>query len=108
MASQMQVIFPERIKGAGLASGGPYHASDFVEETFFNRGTHSVTAERVYTHSIEFSEKKRADGTIGDLDLLKDVPVYIWSGNNDTVISPIYHEALNLFYTNYESNIVYN
>ena len=75
---------------------------------YFYQTIDEVSKETVADFCIDKAETMLADGLIADLANLKNQPVYIGSGEFDTTVPLKYQEATNLFYQNYEANIVYD
>lgn len=88
ISHQLGTIFSGTIKGQILACGGM--AFDGYEDV---------------DGAIEIVDDYSTDGDIDSTDNLDGYPVYIWSGEEDTVIPPANQEEQEEFYDNYDASV---
>jgi predicted esterase len=107
MATNLNVVFSDTFKGAGLISGGPYMAEKYYPfgglSTPLNE--YDRNAETLAPKIIADAIENNADGLIDPLSNLSNMPIYIMSNKEDTTVPPQMHNAQRLFYENFGANI---
>jgi poly(3-hydroxybutyrate) depolymerase len=103
---QMHVAHSATFKGAAIYAGGVYYCA-------LGNIVTALTAcggEGLYAPTLAASEAyldlQSHSGTIDPESNLRGQPVYLWSGKNDTVVSPHEMDDLNTEYGHYGANIV--
>ena len=87
-STNLQTIYSDTIKGAGLLNGGPYGDLFWNKPEHFNQPTDY--AQQMARTSIQLAEKMQSQELIDNLENLKDAPVFILSGSIDDVYPPPY------------------
>jgi len=101
MAVQLHVTYSSIINGSAVFAGGPYYCARgnliYAEEqcmyTFM--GTPSITS------LLQTTTKYENQGLIDKTANLKDDPVYLYSGADDTVVDPKVMQSLETYYQNF-------
>ena len=108
MATNLNVVYSDTFKGAGMVSGGPYMAEKYYPfaglDTRYLSG-YTRDASYLATHVTEDAKQNAAAGLIDPVTNLKNMPIYILSNTQDTQVDPALHDAQKLFYDTFESNV---
>ncbi|BDE07496.1 depolymerase [Vulcanimicrobium alpinum] len=103
---QMHVAHSRTFKGAAIYAGGVYHCA----EDSLTIALAACGGEGLYQSTLAASEQyldqQSAAGTIDASSNLAGQPVYLWSGTNDTVVSPLEMNDLASEYRRYGAHIV--
>ena len=91
-ATQMQVVYSDDIKGAGLIIGTPF--SDDESKLYVN----------LAQQGIDYAETFAREGLIDSLDNLRNDPIWIFSGNQDNVVPPEHQQGQLDFYDYFGAN----
>lgn len=92
MASQMHVAYSSAVTGVGIVAGGAYHLLHDED---------SIDLE----DSIEYAYQQSNSRRIDDLSNLEGSPVWLFSGTQDTTVSPVLMKLAKAFYRILEADI---
>ena len=96
MSTVMHVIHSNIVKGIGMVIGGPY---GFDWAGYEYGEIPDGMMERTYDLVREYHEK----GLIDDPNNLRDSPVYIITGKDDSEVPPVLQEYTAEFYEHYDA-----
>jgi poly(3-hydroxybutyrate) depolymerase len=110
---QMHVAHSSVFGGAAIYAGGVYHcAQDSVELALVECGGETVNGQALYQSTLAQSEsyldQQSAAGTIDAASRLQGQPVYLWSGQHDSVVNPQEMVDLNAEYLHYGSRVTFD
>ena len=97
MATIMHVAHSSEIKGVGLISGGPY--SYGFTGSPWGSPSDASTLSNIYTGITD------SESVLDPTSNLNGAPVYIISGDTDTVFPPALQAATETFYTDYGATV---
>lgn len=104
MTMNLDVIYSETFKGAGMMMGSSYWTPEFATDgKEFYAGERDVQTQA----SIAKAEENAQKGLIDPLSNLDGVPIYILSGLNDETVPPKSQESQRDFYLNYGANVLF-
>lgn len=123
MAQQFHVAFSKEIMGAGIVAGGPYNCSEskaFFPPVMTAMDVCSYTIKDVMptmpflgppdvANTIAATKAAATAGTIDPVDGLKADKVFLFSGENDTLVPQSVMDTLNTYYQSFlpAANIKY-
>lgn len=113
MAVQLHLAWSSLFVGAGIIAGGPYRCAEtFRGAAFLASDSCILNALYIamspltgkvapkFADCVNLARKDAADGLIDGVDRLKPQRVYIFTGQKDTVLSPMTVHATREFYQN--------
>lgn len=98
MANQLHLAHPEVIEGAAIFSAGPWGCAIKGLSHAMMSCMGTMLPMISLQERMAMLHKASRSGTIGDLALLVDDPVYIFMGQDDSVVAPAVTESLITFY----------
>jgi poly(3-hydroxybutyrate) depolymerase len=104
-AVQMHVAHSSTFKGAAIYAGGVYDcAEDSLAIALADCGGEGLY-QSTLAQSESYLDQQSAAGTIDAESNLRGQPVYLWSGTQDTVVSPKEMNDLDTEYRHYGANV---
>jgi hypothetical protein len=101
MAVQTHIALSDRISGAGIVAGGPYHCA---EGSVGNALGRCLSGENLdVSQLLRFTDEAAASGQIAATESLSDSTVWIFHGAKDAVVSAEVSVALADFYRTFLS-----
>lgn len=101
MAVQLHVTFSSIINGSAVFAGGPYYCARgnliYAEEQCMYTFMGTPTISQL----LQVTEKYENQGLIDNTLNMKDDPVYLYSGADDTVVDPKVMQSLETYYQTY-------
>ena len=96
MAVQTHIALADRVSGAGIVAGGPYHCA---EGSVGNALGRCMSGENLdVSRLVLFTREAAASGNIAATESLHDARVWIFRGARDAVVSSAVVDALADFY----------
>lgn len=107
MATQLQVAYSARIRGAAIFAAGPYYcAQNNVAQALYGCGDNSYPT---YLASLEAYTRTWASyGWIDSVGNLSGQPVYVFHGGADTVVKKSVTDDLVAYYQHFGASVRYD
>ncbi|MBV1852735.1 poly(3-hydroxybutyrate) depolymerase [Catellatospora sp. NEAU-YM18] len=107
MATQLQVAYSGRIKGAGIFAAGPYYcAQNNANQALYACGD-NIWSDQLATLEADASLWS-GYGWIDPISNLSGKPVYVFHGNSDTTVKKSVNDDLVKFYQYFGASVQYN
>jgi poly(3-hydroxybutyrate) depolymerase len=113
-AVQMHVAHSAAFKGAAIYAGGVYYCDqgNLALALAECGGETNVNCQALYVSTLAQSESyldtQSLAGTIDNESNLRNQPVYLWSGTNDSVVNPSEMIDLQSEYRHYGANVTFD
>ncbi len=96
MAVQTHIALADRVSGAGIVAGGPYHCAAGSVANALGR---CMSGENLdVSHLVSFTREAAASGNLAASEFLDDASVWIFRGTKDVIVSSAVAVALADFY----------
>jgi hypothetical protein len=107
MATQLQVAYSSRIRGAAIFAAGPYYcAQNNVAQALYGCGDNQYPT---YLSNLESYTRTWASyGWIDPVGNLSGQPVYVYHGSNDNTVKKSVSDDLVRYYQHFGANVQYD
>lgn len=107
MATQLQVAYSSRIRGAAIFAAGPYYCAEFSLAQALNACTDDIWPDHLGTLETDAANWS-ALGWIDPIGHLSGQPVYVFHGSNDSTVARPVTDDLVSFYRHFGANVRYD
>jgi poly(3-hydroxybutyrate) depolymerase len=99
MAVQVHVALADRVSGAGIVAGGPYHCAEGSVATALGR---CMSGENLdVSRLVSFTRAAASSGGVAPTEFLQDAKVWIFHGTKDAVVASTVAVALADYYAEF-------
>ena len=107
MATQLQVAYSGRIRGAAIFAAGPYYCAQFNLAQALNGCTDNIWPDHLGTLEADAATWSSL-GWIDPISHLSGQPVYVFHGGNDSTVARSVTDDLVNFYRHFGANVQYD
>ena len=97
-ANQFHVAYSSKVNGAGVLAGGPFYCARGSMMDALNRCMDTTNGAPTVQDSLREATRLEREGSIDNLDNLKNSKVYLLSGTADRTVLPIMMQRLRDLY----------